>query len=48
MDLNREEWIVEFKKRCNEARESHPEWSSDKVKMIISRDMPKVVNDGWE
>lgn len=49
MKLTKEEWNQEFKKRCNETRESHPEWDYDKVKMLVTRDMPKIANDdGWE
>ena len=49
MKLTKEEWIGEFKKRCNEARKLHLEWNYDKVKMIVSRDMPKITDDeGWE
>jgi len=48
MKLTKEEWNEEFKKRCNEARKLHPDWDYDKVKMIVSRDMPKITNDGWE
>ncbi|MCH8003303.1 MAG: hypothetical protein IH934_01625 [Nanoarchaeota archaeon] len=49
MKLTKEEWNEEFKKRYNEARKLHPDWDSDKVKMIVSRDMPKITDDdGWE
>ena len=48
MKLNKEEWNEEFKKRYNEARKLHPDWDQDKVKMVVSRDMPKQTDDGWE
>jgi len=48
MGLTKEEWNEEFKKRCNETRESHPEWDFGKVKMIVTRDMPKIADDGWK
>ena len=48
MNLSKDEWNEEFKKRYSEARKLHPDWDSEKVKMIVSRDMPKITNDGWE
>ena len=40
------------KDRCmnwDEVRELHPDWDSDKVKMVVSRDMPKQTDEeGWE
>jgi len=49
MTLTKEEWIVEFKKRCSETSKLHPDWFQDKVKMTVSRDMPKMTDeDGWE
>jgi len=49
MKLTKEEWNEEFKKRCNEARKVHPDWDYDKIKMIVSRDMPKITDEnGWE
>ena len=49
MKLTKEEWNEEFKKRCNETSKLHPDWFQDKVKMIVSRDMPKITDEeGWE
>ena len=48
MKLTKEEWNEEFKKRCNETSKLHPNWFQDKVKMTVSRDMPKQTDDGWE
>jgi len=48
MKLTKEEWNEEFKKRYIEARKLHPDWDNDKVKMVVSRDMPKQTDDGWE
>ncbi len=48
MTLTKEEWITEFKKRCNETSKLHPDWFQDKVKMTVLRDMPKQTDDGWE
>jgi len=49
MNLTKDEWNEEFKKRYNEARKLHPEWNPDKTKMIVARDMPKIASDdGWE
>jgi len=48
MKLTKEGWNEEFKKRCKETSKLHPDWFQDKVKMTVSRDMPKITNDGWE
>jgi len=44
----KEEWNEEYKKRCNELSKLHPDWFQDKIKMMVSRDMPKLSDDGWE
>jgi len=47
--LTKEEWNEEYKKRCDELSKLHPDWFQDKVKMIVSRDMPKITDEeGWE
>ena len=49
MKLTKEEWDEEYKKKYDEVRELHPDWDSDKVKMVVSRDMPKQTDEGgWE
>ena len=48
MSLTKEERDEEYKKRCNELKKLHPDWFQDKIKMMVSRDMPKQTDDGWE
>ena len=48
MSLTKEEWNEEYKKRCDELKKLHPDWFQDKIKMMVSRDMPKQTDDGWE
>jgi len=45
--MSKEAWLEEFKKKVQEARKEHPEWSYDKVKMVVSRGMPKMEDDGY-
>ncbi len=48
MNMKKEEWLEEFKRRCKILQTNHPYWSQVKVKMIVSREMPKMIDDGYE
>tara|TARA_Y100000310_G_scaffold345129_1_gene462024 strand:+ start:1420 stop:1569 length:150 start_codon:yes stop_codon:yes gene_type:complete len=48
MSLSRDEWWKEYKRRCTEARKHHIDWSDEKIKVIVKRDMPRMESNEYE